>query len=189
MKNRQVSGLPVIITVMIVLLSVLVVSRGTSAADRNLSSLAQSPTAAAVCEPEQLLMVLEPSQDNTLYEVEQDDPMLSNGSGQYLFSGYTNDPSVGVRRGLIAFDLSREILRSATVLSTTLQMNLSRSHFLLPVAVLNYTRFLEIGEKVPPMLFSKKVKEYLLRAVMQPGFTPTMIQSFGINRVETLSLQ
>ena len=169
MKSR-VSAMPLIITMAIVLLSVLVVSRGTSAADRNLPSLAQSPTAAAVCEPEQLLMVLEPSQDNTLYELEQDDPMLSNGSGQYLFSGYTNDPSVGVRRGLIAFDLSGQI-------------------FYYPSRLLNYTRFLEIGEKVPPMLFSKKVKEYLLRAVMQPGFTPTMIQSFGINRVETLSLQ
>jgi hypothetical protein len=132
--NRLTNALPLIIAMTIVLFSVLVVSRGTSATSPEFSGSTESLSAAPVCRPEQLLMVLEPSKDNTLYEVDQSDPMLSNGKGQYLFSGYTNDSSVGVRRGLIAFDLTGHILRSATVLSATLEMNLSKSHFFLPVA-------------------------------------------------------
>jgi hypothetical protein len=60
--------------------------------------------------------------DNTLYE----DPngQISNGAGIYLFSGKTDDN--GLRRGLIAFDLS-SIPNNATITGASLSMFLSRS--------------------------------------------------------------
>src|SRR5213075_3135549 len=68
-------------------------------------------------------VVLSPQKDNTLYE----DPkgQLSNGAGIYLFAGLTG--VAGLRRGLIAFDLSA-IPTNATVMNATLSMFLSTPH-------------------------------------------------------------
>ena len=66
---------------------------------------------------------LAPQKDNTLYE----DPsgQLSNGQGIYFFVGMTID--AGLRRGLIAFNLSA-IPANATITGATLSMFLSKTH-------------------------------------------------------------
>src|ERR1700675_148704 len=68
-------------------------------------------------------VLLSPQKDNTLYE----DPagQLSNGQGIYLFTGLTS--VVGLRRGLIAFDLTA-IPANATIMDATLSMFLSTPH-------------------------------------------------------------
>ena len=68
-------------------------------------------------------VVLSPQKDNTLYE----DPkgQLSNGHGIYLFTGLTG--VAGLRRGLIAFDLT-SIPANATIMDATLSMFLSTPH-------------------------------------------------------------
>jgi hypothetical protein len=68
-------------------------------------------------------VTLSPLKDNTLYE----DPKgsLSNGHGIYLFTGLTG--VAGLRRGLIAFDLSA-IPTNATVTDASLSMFLSTPH-------------------------------------------------------------
>jgi hypothetical protein len=68
-------------------------------------------------------VLLSPQKDNTLYE----DPagQLSNGAGIYLFTGMTT--LNGLRRGLIAFDLSA-IPANATVMDASLSMFLSTPH-------------------------------------------------------------
>ena len=65
---------------------------------------------------------LSPEKDNTLYQ----DPagQLSNGQGDYLFAGLTQ--SNGIRRGLIAFNLS-SIPANATITDATLSMFLFQS--------------------------------------------------------------
>src|SRR2546430_1822156 len=68
-------------------------------------------------------VLLSPQKDNTLYE----DPtgQLSNGAGIYFFTGLTG--VAGLRRGLIAFDLSA-IPTNATVMGATLSMFVSTPH-------------------------------------------------------------
>ena len=70
-----------------------------------------------------ITVVLSPQKDNTLYE----DPtgQLSNGQGIYLFTGLTGVN--GLRRGLIAFDLT-SIPANATIMDATLSMFLSTPH-------------------------------------------------------------
>jgi hypothetical protein len=63
-----------------------------------------------------------PSKDNTLYEDTAGN--LSNGQGVFLYTGMTGGN--GLRRGLIAFDLS-SIPSDATITQATLSMFLSRS--------------------------------------------------------------
>ncbi len=66
-----------------------------------------------------------PLKDNTLYEDVTGES--SNGQGIFLFAGRTDlNGGVGVRRGLIAFDLS-SIPANATITAATFSMNLSRS--------------------------------------------------------------
>ncbi|HWM23813.1 MAG TPA: DNRLRE domain-containing protein [Chthoniobacterales bacterium] len=65
---------------------------------------------------------LPPQKDNTLYEDAAG--QLSNGQGVYLFAGLTQ--SNGLRRGLIAFDLS-SIPANATITGATLSMFLFQS--------------------------------------------------------------
>ncbi|MFN0152269.1 MAG: DNRLRE domain-containing protein [bacterium] len=68
-------------------------------------------------------LTLSPSQDNTIYNSLVD--TLSNGSGQYIFSGRT---ALGdQRRALIAFDLS-SIPPGSTITSAALTLHLSRSN-------------------------------------------------------------
>lgn len=66
-------------------------------------------------------LAVNPSKDNTLYE--STTSQLSNGQGIYLFTGLTS--SVGLRRGLIAFDLSA-IPSNATITDVSLSLFLSR---------------------------------------------------------------
>lgn len=67
-------------------------------------------------------IALAPSQDNTLYESTLG--TISNGAGQHLFAGNTGNG--GIRRGLLAFDLS-DIPAGATVLSATLTLTMSKT--------------------------------------------------------------
>jgi hypothetical protein len=67
-------------------------------------------------------VTLTPSKDNTLYEIE--DGSISNGAGQYFFSGMTVEPLR--KRGLIAFNLS-SIPAGSTIVSATLRLNMSRT--------------------------------------------------------------
>ena len=66
---------------------------------------------------------LSPQKDNTLYE--DSTGQLSNGQGIYLFAGLTG--VAGLRRGLIAFDLTA-IPANATITDATLSMFLSTPH-------------------------------------------------------------
>ncbi len=59
--------------------------------------------------------------DNTLYE-EGD---LSNGAGDHLFTGSTNNPSI--RRAVIKFDIDGAIPAGATIDSVRLTLNVSRN--------------------------------------------------------------
>jgi hypothetical protein len=68
-------------------------------------------------------VVLPPQKDNTLYE--DSAGQLSNGAGIYLFAGKTG--VAGLRRGLIAFDLT-SIPTNATITVATLSMYLSTPH-------------------------------------------------------------
>lgn len=73
----------------------------------------------------QTTIVVPVAKDNTLYETPTGS--LSNGAGEYLFAGRTQQgPGVDRRRALIAFDLST-VPTGATVLSAelTLQMNMT----------------------------------------------------------------
>ena len=68
--------------------------------------------------------VLQPTQDNTLYESSAG--MLSNGKGQHIFVGRTGGGVV--HRGLLAFDVAGAIPSFATVMSATLELHMSRSN-------------------------------------------------------------
>ena len=67
-------------------------------------------------------VALTPALDNTLYESTLG--TISNGAGQHFFAGTTGNG--GVRRGLLAFDLS-SIPAGATVLSATLTLTMSKT--------------------------------------------------------------
>ncbi len=71
-------------------------------------------------------VLLSPSQDNTLYEEEAGE--LSNGGGQYLFAGRSQQGvGLDIRRGLIKFDLSVDIPAGAVVNSATLTLRMSQT--------------------------------------------------------------
>ena len=76
-------------------------------------------------------VVLAPSKDNTLYQ--NSSGQLSNGKGNYLFVGRTDDPGL-IRRGLIRFDLS-SIPANATISDVTLTMFSSSPQDNSPVSV------------------------------------------------------
>src|SRR6266404_2139367 len=71
---------------------------------------------------------LTPIADNTLYQVATADPsqQLSNGAGQHLFVGRTNQGSNDLRRGAIKFDVSA-VPAGSTITSATLTLNLSKT--------------------------------------------------------------
>lgn len=68
-------------------------------------------------------ITLTASQDNTLYESATGN--ISNGAGDYLFAGQTNQGAI--RRGLLAFDLTDKLPAGATIVSATLQLRLSKT--------------------------------------------------------------
>lgn len=69
-------------------------------------------------------MTLAPDRDNTLYE----DPAgtLSNGAGQFIFAGVTNDGFV--RRAVLYFDLTSGNIPAAAIIdSVRLTLNMRRT--------------------------------------------------------------
>ncbi|MGK7927591.1 MAG: DNRLRE domain-containing protein [Spirulina sp.] len=69
--------------------------------------------------------ILSPSQDNTL--IERATGNLSNGAGEIVFVGRTNQPEDSLRRGLLAFDLTDKIPPKATITDVSLTLTLERS--------------------------------------------------------------
>lgn len=67
--------------------------------------------------------VLTPNQDNTLFE--DDGGALSNGAGQFLFAGTTNQGDR--RRALLAFEIAGAVPAGATVEEVTLTLTMSRT--------------------------------------------------------------
>lgn len=67
--------------------------------------------------------VLTPTKDNTLYESTTGD--VSNGAGSFFFVGKTSGAST--RRGLVAFDLAGKVPAGATIVSATLQLQMSKT--------------------------------------------------------------
>src|SRR5438132_14183298 len=65
-----------------------------------------------------------PSKDNTLYQSAAG--TTSNGAGQFLFAGKTNQPSDAIRRGVIAFDVAGSVPAGATINGVTLHLHMSR---------------------------------------------------------------
>ena len=74
----------------------------------------------------QVTVDLSPSKDNTLYE--NATGALSNGSGEFLFAGRTNQSSNFLRRGLIHFDIACKIPSGATITSVQLIMEASQNN-------------------------------------------------------------
>lgn len=68
-------------------------------------------------------VVLAPTQDNTLYE--DNTGATSNGIGAFFFVGKTGGGAI--RRGLVAFDVAAALPAGATVISTALQMQMSKT--------------------------------------------------------------
>lgn len=68
-------------------------------------------------------VTLTPVRDNTLYETS--DGSLSNGAGNHLFAGRTNDGSL--RRALLAFDVAGSVPNGATVDSVRLELTVSQT--------------------------------------------------------------
>ena len=68
-----------------------------------------------------VVVLINPSKDNTLYE--DDGGSLSNGGGQHVFVGKTGDGSL--RRGLIAFNVGANLPAGATIHRAALTLNMS----------------------------------------------------------------
>jgi hypothetical protein len=71
-----------------------------------------------------ITVVLTPTKDNTLYE--STNGAVSNGTGEYFFVGNTR--SASSRRGLLAFDLAGALPSGATIVSATLQLQMSKTN-------------------------------------------------------------
>ncbi len=81
-------------------------------------------------------VTIQPSRDNSIYQAEGAE--VSNGLGASLVSGRTM--FFGLRRALIAFDVSAAIPAGATVASAELTLNLTRVTFGQPAATASLHR-------------------------------------------------
>lgn len=70
-------------------------------------------------------VTITPTQDNTLYE--NASGSLSNGAGQYLFSGRTAQGSGSIRRIVLQFDVAGSVPAGATITGATLSLNMNKS--------------------------------------------------------------
>ena len=70
-------------------------------------------------------ITIEPTKDNSIYEETDPGSQLSNGAGQYLFVGQTNDDLR--RRAILAFDVARFVPAGSVVTAASLQMRMSRT--------------------------------------------------------------
>jgi hypothetical protein len=68
-------------------------------------------------------VMINPGKDNTLYE--NGGGLLSNGAGNWIFTGRTATGSI--RRALLQFDVAGSIPAGATINSVTLQLNMDMS--------------------------------------------------------------
>lgn len=68
-------------------------------------------------------ITIEPAKDNTLYE--EAFGSLSNGIGDHLFAGTTNQGSI--RRAVLAFDVAGSIPAGSTITAASLTLNMSRT--------------------------------------------------------------
>lgn len=68
-------------------------------------------------------VVLTSTKDNTLYESTAGN--LSNGAGAYFFVGKT--AAGAIRRGLVAFEIAGQVPPGATIVSATLQLQMSKT--------------------------------------------------------------
>ena len=73
----------------------------------------------------QTTITLGASMDNTLYE--DTTGSLSNGKGQYLFTGRTNQLAGSIRRGLLAFDIAGAIPAGSTITNVVLTLVVSKT--------------------------------------------------------------
>ena len=86
------------------------------------------PTSTSATPPEAVAgipvsVTLEPSEDNTIYDL--GDGTRSNGAGEHIFAG--NNRIGSSRRILIAFDVSGNIPAGATINSVSLTLNVSNT--------------------------------------------------------------
>jgi hypothetical protein len=88
--------------------------------------------------------ILTPSKDNTLYEDATGSG--SNGVGDYLFVGRTNQSSDSLRRAVIAFDLAANLPPAATVVSASLELHLSTAADSTPHLISLYRLTTDWGE-------------------------------------------
>ncbi len=72
------------------------------------------------------VLVLAPVQDATL--IQHPDGALANGAGPVLFAGRTSQAFNGVRRGLIAFDVSGALPAAALIESVSLRLFMTPSN-------------------------------------------------------------
>ena len=70
-------------------------------------------------------VVLPPSADNTIYETAVEVGEFSNGAGEYMFAGRTNDGPL--RRALLRFNIAGSIPAGSTVTSVQLRIHCSRA--------------------------------------------------------------
>lgn len=70
-------------------------------------------------------VTIEPVQDNTLYEHEEG--ILTNGGGNGIFAGRTNQFSDSIRRGLIAFDVAGNVPAGAVITSASLRLVMNQT--------------------------------------------------------------
>src|SRR5512133_2698627 len=76
---------------------------------------------------------INPIKDNTLYQYVPANGDHSNALGQHFFAGET---AMGeLRRGVLAFDIARNIPAGSTILGVTLSLNMSRTGSETPRAV------------------------------------------------------
>ena len=71
------------------------------------------------------IIVINPSQDITLYEYDSVEGDMSNALGLHLFAGETGMGEL--RRGVIAFDIAAHIPAGSTITVVSLSMNMSRT--------------------------------------------------------------
>ncbi|MEL7341452.1 MAG: DNRLRE domain-containing protein, partial [Bacteroidota bacterium] len=69
-------------------------------------------------------VTISPSQDNTLYQ--STNGTLSNGTGQFLFSGRTKQASNSLRRTVLQFDIAGNVPAGATITGATLTLTMNK---------------------------------------------------------------
>jgi len=72
-----------------------------------------------------VIIVINPSKDNTLYEYDPTEGDTSNALGLHFFAGETGMGEL--RRGVVAFDIAGHVPAGSTITAVSLSMNMSRT--------------------------------------------------------------